>query len=114
MNTQLFCRKSFASAALIAALCFIAPSVQAHTVHSRELDATVRTIQAETRTLVVVSAKTMSPLQFVWNKSTSFIEDDHVVDAAALREGLRVKIYYRSPFFGKPYLTKVIWNSSAR
>ena len=104
----------FAGLALLVALCLTAPAARAHSVHARELEATIQTIRMETRTLVVIPAKAKSAREMIWNKSTSFVEDGHFVDAAKLREGIRMKLYYHSPFFGKPYLTKVVWNSSPR
>lgn len=106
--------KIFTSFILVVALCLTAPSARAHSVHARELEASIQSLRMETRTLVVISVKAKSPREMVWNKSTSFIENGHFVDAAKLREGIQVKLYYHSPFFGKPYLTKVAWNSTPR
>lgn len=45
----------------------------------------------------------------VWDRHTIFIHDGKMVDATALNAGDRVCIYYRSPFIGPKYLTKVTW-----
>ena len=107
-------RKIFAVVVLLAVLCVATPSARAHSVHAREFEATIQSIRMETRTLVVISAKAKFPREMVWNKSTSFVEDDHFVEAAKLPKGVQVRLYYHSPFFGKPYLTKVVWNSTGR
>lgn len=109
---RLYHNKLFAGVALLVVLCLTTPLAQAHNAHARELATTVRTIRVETRTLVLSWSKAKSPLEMVWNKSTSFIEDGHFVAAAKLQEGMQVKVYYHSPFFGKPYLTKVVWNTT--
>lgn len=72
-------------------------------IRATEVEAVVQSIRVETRTLVIISAKAKSPHEMAWNNSTSFVEDDHLVDAAKLRARIHVKLYYRSPFFGKPY-----------
>ena len=96
---------------LIATLWFTAPVAQAHSPRPRELIVSIQTLRVETQTLVVVSAKAKSPREFVWYKSTRFIENNHFVDTAALKEGMQVTVYYHSPFFGKPWITKVVWQS---
>jgi hypothetical protein len=105
--------KILAAIAVMVVVCLIAPSAQAHSVRARELEATIRTVRVETRTLVVISAKEKFPREMVWNRSTSFVENRQFVDAAKLREGIKVRVYYHSPFFGRPYLTKVAWNTTA-
>lgn len=94
-------------------LFFTAPVAQAHSARARELAVTVQMIRADARSLTLVPTKTKSPREFVWYKSTRFIENNHFVDAAALKEGMQVKVYYHSPFFGKPFVTKVVWSSAA-
>jgi hypothetical protein len=111
---HLYHSKVSAAIFLIVALCLTAPLAQAHSVHATEVEAIVQSIRIEARTLVIISAKTKSPREMVWNKSTSFVEDNHFADATKLRARIHVKLYYHSPFFGKPYLTKVVWTSTAR
>ena len=42
---------------------------------------------------------------------TKFIKDWKFTDDIALKTGLRACVYYRSSFFGKPFVTKVVWIS---
>jgi hypothetical protein len=35
------------------------------------------------------------------------------VSATELKVGMDVTIYYHSPFFGKPYATKVVWTNNS-
>lgn len=83
----------------------------AHSARSREIKATIQEIRPNTKTLIVSSEKGSPLREFIWRKSTRFIQNDHFVDALALREGLSVRAYYRSPFIGKPFLTKIVWHS---
>ena len=46
---------------------------------------------------------------FTVNYDTKFIKDWKFTDCAALKAGLRACAYYRSPFFGRPLVTKVMW-----
>jgi len=93
------------------ALCFFAPTAQAITVRARELNVTVQSVLPQTRTLVVVPKEDTKAREYVWAKSTQFVENNRFVDASALKEGMNAKIYYHTPFFGKPYVSKVVWLS---
>lgn len=99
------------AAAILAllALCFFAPSAHAHSPRARELSITIQSIQPETRTLLVVPANEVKPREYVWTKSTVFLKNHRVVDASALKVGVGAKIYYHTPFFGKPYVSQVVW-----
>lgn len=101
------------TAALLAlfALCFITPLAHARPPRARELSVTVQSVRPETRTLVVIPAEDLTPREYVWTKSTEFVENRRFVDASALKEGMSAKIYYHTPFFGKPYVSKVVWLS---
>ena len=57
----------------------------------------------------IESPRRNQPATFAVKGDTQFIKDWKFTDAAALKEGLRACVYYRSPFFGKPFVTKVVW-----
>jgi len=37
-----------------------------------------------------------------------------ITDPGSLKEDLRACVYYRSPFFGKPFVTKVVWTNGEK
>jgi len=47
------------------------------------------------------------PLTLVWNSRTRFVEEARLVTAAELRMGAPVAVSYRTPFFGKPFASKI-------
>lgn len=91
------------------AFFFVAPLAHAHPPRARELSVTVQSVQLETRTLVVIPTADSTPREYAWTKSTQFVENNRFVDASPLKEGAKAKIYYHTPFFGKPYVSKVVW-----
>lgn len=98
------------AAALSATLCLAALPVQAHAPRARMLIGTVQRIQPQARSLTIVSAKAAAPLELIWKRDTRFIGNHRFVDSASLREGAQIAAYYHTPFFGKPYLSKVVWS----
>jgi len=96
-------------ALLLAAFALSAAETWARPPRARELCGVIRAIDLQTHTLTVQSPKRDQPLALVWKRDTKFIRNWKFTDSAALREGLRGCVYYRSPFCGKPFLTKVIW-----
>lgn len=52
-------------------------------------------------------------LSFVWISRTLFVANMQVVDAAILEPGANVEVIYRQPFFGQPFVTKVILPSAS-
>lgn len=91
------------------ALSFFAPHAQAHSPRARELLVTVQSMRPEARAIVVIPIGEGTPHEFVWTKSTQFIEDWRFVDASMLKKGMKAKIYYHTPFFGMPYVSKIMW-----
>lgn len=87
--------------------------MQAHAPRARELIGTVQRIQPQAHSLTIVSAKAAASLELIWKRDTRFIENNHFVDSASLRKGTQIAAYYHTPFFGKPYLSKVVWSRPA-
>lgn len=98
-------------AALTAAalLCLSSADSWARPPRAREACGVVQTIDREARTLTLVPEKGTRPLVVVWKKDTKFLKSWNFESAAALGEGVRACVFYRSPFFGKPFVTKVVW-----
>lgn len=81
---------------------------------AREVCGVVQKIDRETQTLTVVSEKKAGPLNVVWKRDTKFIHNWRFTDPGSLKEDLRACVYYRSPFFGKPFVTKVVWTNGEK
>lgn len=99
------------SVLLLAAVVLMAQNVEARPPRAREAHAVVVTLNHDQRTLSVSYAKGRGPHELIWNSATEFLRDWKFVTAAELKEGTHVVIYYHSPFFGKPFLTKVVWTN---
>ena len=42
---------------------------------------------------------------------TQFVRNWEFEGADALKPGTRGRVYYHSPFFGKPFVAKVVWTN---
>lgn len=93
-----------ASVALLGAM-----NVSGSTERSSRLDATVESINPQTRILVIRPAKKKGPSLLALTKETKFLRNWKFVTVNDLKSGSRVVVYYRSPLFGKPFVTKVVW-----
>ena len=99
------------------------PRVQSGTIETIERDArilrdpccsgTIETVDQNARILRVQRQGEAVPLTLVWNSRTSFVEGTRLVTAAELTNGARVTVWYRTPFFGKPFATKIVIERSA-
>lgn len=61
--------------------------------------------------MTIQSPKRDLPATFAVKRQTKFIKDWKFADSSAVKEGMRACVYYRSPFFGKPFVTKIVWIS---
>ncbi len=94
------------STLLLILCCFTSSSVFAHTPHAREEHAVVQSIDYQKQILTLTYAQKSGPQKLAWKSDTEFLRDSKPVLAAALKEGVHVTVYYHSPFFGKPFVTK--------
>lgn len=96
--------------ALIVMSAFAVPQIaEARPPRARELCGVVQAIDPQTRTVTIQSAKRNQPATFAVKGDTKFIKDWKFTDSASLNKGMHACVYYRSPFFGKPFVTKIIW-----
>jgi hypothetical protein len=72
---------------------------------ARELCGVIQAIDLQTRTLTVQLFKRRQPATFAVKSNSKFIKDSKSADSASLRAW----VYYGSPFFGKPFVTKAVW-----
>ena len=96
-------------ALLLVTTFLITPRAEAHAPRAREVSAVIQAINHEQRTLSLETPKGGGPRELVWDKSTKFLRDSKFVPATELKAGTRVTVYYHSPFFGKPFATKIVW-----
>lgn len=102
---------SICSALLLTGTLLTPQHAEARPPRARELCGVVQAIDLQTRTLTIQSPKRDMPATFAVKGDTKFIKDWKFADSAALKAGLRACVYYRSPFFGKPFVTKIVWTS---
>jgi len=76
---------------------------------ARELCGVIEEINAKSRLLAVRSPKRDEPVKLVWRRDTQFIRNHQFTPSTALKTGLQLCVNYHSPFFGKPFATKVVW-----
>lgn len=62
--------------------------------------------------LVLLPNGSGKPLEADWKPDTSFVRGGEFDRADSLKEGARVCVYYRSPFLGRPFVTKVVWQEN--
>lgn len=80
---------------------------------ARELCGVIQAIDPQTHTLTIESPKRDKPLTVVLKRETKFIRNWKFTEQDSLSEGHRACIYYRSPLFGRPFVTKVVWTTTA-
>ena len=80
---------------------------------AREVCGVVQKIDRETNRLTVLSEKKGEPLNVVWKPDTKFIHNWKFAPASELKPGKHATVYYRTPFFGKPSVTKIVWINGA-
>lgn len=101
------------AALLVSAVCLTAPSALARTPRARPAEGTVLFVDRDTQSFVFTPAQ-KRPLVLDWTKHTLFVHNSQLTNALALRTGLSGTVYYHSPLFGKPYVTKVIWENGKK
>lgn len=104
-------RKTAISIFLLSVCCFVGNDALGHTVQAREVHAVIQSIDFQKRTLTLTHLQRRGPQKFIWKTATEFLRDRKLVPATELKEGTRVTVYYHSPFFGKPFVTKIVWDS---
>lgn len=93
--------------ALLLIFAAAAPSF-AHTVRSRELCGTIASIDASNRTLEVRAERSGKIVNLVLPPRALVLLDWKRAGSAALAGSSRACVFYRSPLFGKPFVSKVI------
>ena len=98
---------------IMAAILFLGkPNNWAHSPHSRPLAGIVQSIDREKHLLSIAPSKPGATREFLWRKHTSFIADQHFTEPKEIEPGTSVVVYYQSPLFGKPFVTRVVSENS--
>ncbi len=100
-------------AMLLAAVFFSASDASAHTTRSRPVEATVESLNLENGTLTIAPAKGKGPSVLALTRQTKFIHNWKFAPASELKKAAHATVYYRTPFFGKPFVTKIVWINGA-
>ena len=103
------CKAGLIAAALTLAAVVPATPAAAHTVRSRPASGTVESLDVDTRTVKFSPTRGNAPTELALTRQTKFIHNWHFAPADELKDGTRAVVYYRTPFFGKPFVTKVVW-----
>ena len=91
----------------------IAGSCEAIAITPRGRDAAgvVQHLDENAKTFQLRRSEDAKLMTLSWNSRTRFIQGAQFVDAAKLREGAPVSVIYHTPFFGKPFVAKVVLGS---
>ena len=87
-------------------------TAQAHTPKTREIEVVIAAIDQKGHTLTWDCPKHHDKHTLVWHADTEFSCDGKATGATNLLEGVQATIFYRTPFFGKPYAAKVCWKTT--
>lgn len=98
--------RCFAHAALLS-LAFLSDAA-AHNPTGRRRTGTIEQVDLQTQRLTFRADREDKAKTFVWNKRTRFVREISFVEASALRSGTRADVTVHSPFFGEPFVSRVI------
>jgi len=68
----------------------------------------IESVDPAPRVVHLRSSHRREPLRFVWNSRTRFVAGEHFTSADQLRSGGGVQVWYRTPFFGERFATKIV------
>ena len=89
---------------------FANPNAFALTPHANETQGVIQTLDYQRQTLTLTYPDGRNPKKFIWKSDSLFIRDSIPASIKELKEGATVTLYYHSPFFGKPIITKIVWD----
>lgn len=74
----------------------------------RRRTGTIERLDFQTQHLTFRADREDKAKAYVWNKRTRFVREISCLEASALRSGSRVDVTVHSPFFGEPFVARVI------
>lgn len=96
--------------ALLGVVLFSITAANAHTARSRPACGVIERLDVASRTVQFAPNKHgKAPTELALTSKTKFVRNWHFAPAYELRDGTRAVVYYRTPFLGKPFVTKVVW-----
>lgn len=98
---------------MVAILAATAPFAAALPNTGRRITGTIENVDAQAKEVTLRPASKGSAISFVWNKRTIFSTSTRPADASILKKGRRVDTIYHTPFFGKPYVSRVMLPTTA-
>ena len=110
MKKTLQLRRALRALALLSSFLIVSEA-SARPPRAREAQAFVESIELATQTLTLKYPKGEGPEKVIWTKQTKFVHNGEFASASLLKESANAVIFYRSPFFGKPFATKVVWTT---
>lgn len=90
-------------------ICLAASTSWARPPRASEACGVLQNVDGGAHRLALVPTGHGKPLVADWKPDTSFVRGGEFDRADSLKEGVRVCVHYRSPFFGRPFVTKVVW-----
>ena len=90
---------------------FANPNAFALTPHANETCGVIQAIDCQKQMLTLAYPDGRNPKKLIWKSDSLFIRDSIPSSIKDLKEGANVTVYYHSPFFGKPIVTKIVWGS---
>lgn len=99
--------KSLLIALVLSFLLSLATPAAAITPHGRLITGTIKKVDTAAREVEMLREDNGTLKTFVWNRYTNFIANAQFADASILKKGARVEVNCHTPFFGKPFVTKV-------
>ncbi len=69
---------------------------------------TIEYVDLQTQHLAFRADREEKAKTYIWNKRTRFVREISFVEASELRSGTRADVTVHSPFFGEPFVSRVI------
>lgn len=95
--------------ALLGVVLFTAVTASAHTVRSRPACGVVERLDVAGRYVRFSPTNSKAPTELALTRRTKFVHNGRFAPPDELKDGTRAVVYYRAPFFGRPFVTKVVW-----
>lgn len=77
-------------------------------VRPREESGAIQSVDFQARRLTINLGCSDKTLTVAWDSWTRFIDGLDSTTVDRLKRGMRIKVYYHSPFFGERYATKIL------
>jgi hypothetical protein len=103
---QADCLKKFSLVALLS--IGLVADATAHNPTGRRRTGTIEHVDLQTQRLTFRADREDKAKAYVWNKRTRFVREISFVEASALRSGSRADVTVHHPFFGEPFVSRVI------